>query len=424
MAMFGSQGLETAVGLATLFFILATAASAICEVISRWFSKRSRNLERCIGALLSGLDVKQAKDAGKDVKRQARGGWWRTGWSGWTKSGWRKKDGQKLPAYGPQFEDALDAVRGTSVWVAAEAAAGKSLFRRAKSKGPSYLSAKAFADAVIEYIGKTMPSAGEPVSAAWPKNLEVRLSAMVAEGRDDLLEVRGGLEKWFDEAMGRAEGSYKRWATLVLFLIGLLLAGVGNVSAVDAAQNLWTDPVARTAVTGAAERYVADASTKPTTDSADSVDEAMKLVAKVGFPVGWDAEAKAVWVERGDPKIFDSWTETSAQLWIVLGWIVTALLVMLGGPFWFDLLTTLVALRGSGAKPDLAAKDDGSATKALISGTGEGADGKTGRKRLDLATGIADAEPSGERPAEPGEEAAKTLVSAGRGGWRLELTRR
>lgn len=420
--MFGSQALETAIGLTTLFFILATAASAICEVISRWFSKRSKDLERCIGALLSGIDVKQAKDAGKAVKKQARGGWWKTGWSGWTKSGWRKKD-EKLPDYGPDFEDALDAVRETSVWVAAEAAAGKSLFRRAKSKGPSYLSAKAFADAIIEYIGKTKPSAGKPVSAAWPKNLEVRLSAMVAEGRDDLLEVRAGLEKWFDEAMGRAEGSYKRWATLVLFFIGLLLAGVGNVSAIDAAQNLWTDPVARAAVTDAAEKYVADASTKPTTESVDSVDEATKLVAKVGFPVGWNATAKAVWVEKGDPKIFDSWTETRAQLWIVLGWILTGLLVMLGGPFWFDLLTRLVALRGSGAKPDLAAKDDGSATKALTSGSGEGADGKTGKKKLDLATGIADADPSAERLAEPGEKSAKRLVSAGRGGWRLELTR-
>jgi hypothetical protein len=419
--MFGSQALETAIGLATLFFILATAASAICEVISRWFSKRSKDLERCIGALLSGIDVKKAKDAGRELKRQARGSWWKAGWSGWTKNGWRKKDGKKLAAFDPDYQAALDAVKQTSVWLAAEAAAGKSLFRRTKRKGPSYLSAKAFADAVIEYIAKAEPSDGKPASASWPDNLEARLSAMVAEGRDDLLEVKAGLEKWFDEAMGRAEGSYKRWATLVLFSIGLLLAGVGNVSAIDAAQDLWTDPVARAAVTDAAQAYVSDASTKPNAESVNSVDKATKLVAKVGFPVGWDAEAKAVWVEKGDPKIFDSWSETRSQLWIALGWILTALLVMLGGPFWFDLLTRLVALRGSGAKPDPAAKDDGSATKALTSGAGEGAAGTTGKKKLDLATGIADAVPSAGRPAKHGENSGKTLVS--RRGWRLELTR-
>lgn len=408
VAVFGSQALETAVGLATLFFILATAASAICETISRWFSKRSKDLERCIGALLSGMDLKKAKDEAKKAKKagkKAVGAEWK-----------------KLSDLDPSYQTALDAVKSTSVWLAAEAAAGKSLFRRSKSKGPSYLSAKAFADAVIEYISKAEPS-GAPVSASWPKNLEVRLSAMVAEGRVDLLEVKAGLESWFDEAMARAEGSYKRWATLVLFFVGLLLAGVGNVSAVDAAQDLWADPVARVAVTDAAEKYVADASTKPTTDSVDSVDEATKLIAKVGFPVGWNVEAKAVWSEGGDPKIFDSWSDSRAQLWVILGWILTALFVMLGGPFWFDLLTRLVALRGSGVKPSPAAKDDGSATKILTSGAGAGVAGITGKKKLDLATGIADPEPSAATTADATDKSWKTLASVRRGSWRLELRR-
>ncbi|WP_159083777.1 hypothetical protein [Nocardioides terrigena] len=407
--MFGSQALETAIGLATLFFILATGASAICEVISRWFSKRSTDLERCIGALLSGMDAKKAKDEGKRAKKAGKKA--------------VEDEGKEWGDLDPTYQHALDAVKNTSVWLAAEAAAGKSLFRRTKSKGPSYLSSKAFADAVIEYISQVEPSDERPVSESWPENLKVRLSAMIAEGRDDLLEVKAGLETWFDESMARAEGSYKRWATLVLFFIGLLLAGAGNVSAIDAAQDLWTDPVARAAVTDAAEKYVTDASTNPTSDSVDSVDEATKLVAKVGFPVGWNAEAKAVWVEGSDPKVFGSWSETRAQLWVVLGWILTALLVMLGGPFWFDLLTRLVAVRGSGAKPDPAAKDDGSATKTLTTGAGEGVAGTTGKKKLDLATGIVEAEPSAGIAAKAGEKSGKTLVSVGRGGWRLELTR-
>lgn len=407
MAVLGSQALETAIGLVTLFFIMATAASAICEVISRWFSKRSKDLERCIAALLSGMDAKRAKDEGKKAKKASK----QAGGNAW----------KQLGDLDPSYQCALDAVKNTSVWLAAEAAAGKSLFRRTKGKGPSYLSAKAFADAVIEYIGQVEPSEGHPSSESWPENLRVRLSAMVAEGRDDLVEVKAGLEKWFDESMGRAEGSYRRWATLVLFFIGLLLAGVGNVSAIDAARDLWTDPVARAAVTDAAEKYVADASTSPTADSVDSVTEATKLVAKVGFPVGWNSEAKAVWVDRSDPKVFDSWPETRAQLSVVLGWILTALLVMLGGPFWFDLMTRLVAVRGSGAKPDLATKDAGSATRALTAGTGEVVAGTTGKK-LDLATGIAEAATSSRTTAQRSERSKKTL-SVGRDGWRLEFER-
>jgi hypothetical protein len=35
----------------------------------------------------------------------------------------------------------------------------------------------------------------------------------------------------------------------------------------------------------------------------------------------------------------------------VLGWIVTALAVSLGAPFWFDLLKKLVNIRSSGNQP-------------------------------------------------------------------------
>ena len=35
----------------------------------------------------------------------------------------------------------------------------------------------------------------------------------------------------------------------------------------------------------------------------------------------------------------------------ILGWLITALAVSLGAPFWFDLLNRLVKLRGTGTKP-------------------------------------------------------------------------
>lgn len=352
MAMFGSQALETAIGMATLFFVLATTASVICEVISRWFGKRSKDLERCIGALLSGIDVKTAKDTAD-----------------------------------PKYQEALDQVKKTSVWAAAEAAAGKSLWRRGKSKGPSYLSAKSFADAVVEYIATTTPKDGT-VSSAWPEKLRIRLETMVAEGRDDLVEVKAGLETWFDESMARAQGSYKRWATAVLFAVGLALAGAGNVSAMHAAQSLWADPVARVVLNDAAEKYVADAATTPNDTAVESIGKATDLVAKVGFPVGWNAQAKAVWVDQGDLRIADSWAATRTQVSLLLGWLVTALLIMLGGPFWFDLLTRLMAVRGTGAKPDPAATDTSSATSALTVASPAAARAST--KKLDLVTGIVD----------------------------------
>ena len=52
--MFGSQALETAIGLALLFFVLASLVSAIVEGISRLLRKRARDLEQTIGLMLSG----------------------------------------------------------------------------------------------------------------------------------------------------------------------------------------------------------------------------------------------------------------------------------------------------------------------------------------------------------------------------------
>jgi hypothetical protein len=34
----------------------------------------------------------------------------------------------------------------------------------------------------------------------------------------------------------------------------------------------------------------------------------------------------------------------------ILGWIITALAIMLGAPFWFDLLSRLIKIRGTGTK--------------------------------------------------------------------------
>jgi hypothetical protein len=52
----------------------------------------------------------------------------------------------------------------------------------------------------------------------------------------------------------------------------------------------------------------------------------------------------------------------------VFGWIITALSISLGAPFWFDLLNKLVKLRGTGSKITTEPRDAGTSTK--VPGTG------------------------------------------------------
>ena len=37
----------------------------------------------------------------------------------------------------------------------------------------------------------------------------------------------------------------------------------------------------------------------------------------------------------------------------ILGWLITALAISLGAPFWFDLLTKLVNIRGTGQTKEI-----------------------------------------------------------------------
>ena len=52
----------------------------------------------------------------------------------------------------------------------------------------------------------------------------------------------------------------------------------------------------------------------------------------------------------------ECWNQTKARsgTWWVLkliGWVITAFAISLGGPFWFELLNRIVDLRGAGKKP-------------------------------------------------------------------------
>jgi hypothetical protein len=323
----GSQALETAIGLALLFFVAATAASTVVEVIARLLGKRSQNLEAGIAAML-----------GDDA------------------------DGPNA------VSDALGVFKGTSVYTAACAAAGKSFLAR-NAKNPSYLSAKAFADGICEML---VDGGGLRPLDSLPINLQRRLRPLALEAGGDLIAVKSGLERWFDETMQRAAGAYKRWATSVLFAVGLFFAVSANISTVHVADQLWQSPVTRQAVVDAAGKVVAPGAS-PT--QLDSVASTTSRLQELSLPIGWDQAARSSWHSVW----WQPWHWGLSRTATFMGWLVTALLVMLGGPFWFDLLTRLVSLRSSGIRPPPAADDPASATRAGLAsasaGPGDGQDG-------------------------------------------------
>ena len=361
--MFGSQALETAIGLVLMFFVIATAVSVLVEIVSRMLSKRGKDLEALITVMITGRPPSQQAAAA-------------------------------AAAYKTQAGEFITAFKGTSVYTALEAAAGESrtLFkRRTSARLPSYISAKSFADAVAE-----LAAASESVDHL-PAGLQKRLKPLVAEVGSDVTKLKAGVERWYDETMDRAGGAYKRWATWWIFGIGLVLVVVANANTVTVAEKLWRDPVTRQVVADSAagvasntsnrtgtctdtasttpttvaqaapsggsapEPTTTTSSTPPTSAAPPSVACQIKSVAdatdqlhSLGLPIGWDKAAT------------DGFRHFGGLVKNIVGLLLTAFLVMLGAPFWFDLLTKLVSLRSSGTKPDQAPNDPASATSQVI----------------------------------------------------------
>jgi hypothetical protein len=298
LRVFGSQALETVVGLALLFFVLSSLASALVEGLSRLLGKRAKDLEATIGQMLG--------DPRNPLADQRR---------------------------------ALELFRGTAIYSSAEAAAKQGAWLLTKRVKPSYLSARSFADAVVELGALTTPTG--------LRGLDKRVETLVAESGARVVEVKAGLESWFDETMSRLAESYKRWSTAVLFVVGLAVAVIGNVSTLHVTQALWRTPVLREAAVNAAQQTAAGSTV------GENVRQVQELGA-LGLPIGWTGV--------GD------WAGAS-WLWPHIGgWLVTALLLMLGAPFWFDVLSKVVALRSTGNRPLPATKDEASAT-AMLSAT-------------------------------------------------------
>jgi hypothetical protein len=343
--MFGSQALETLIGLVLMFFILSLAASAVVEAIAQVFRKRARNLEQAIAGMfigppnvseLSEDDEKAAGTAGGGTDRKV------------TRPELRRITKRRS-------DEALSSFKGTSVYGALQAGS-----RRAR---PSYISARAFADAVGEMIdnGRGFLESMDNL----PSGLRARLKAATRKPAADITEkallIRSEVEQWFDDTMARLEGAYKRWVNLWLFIVGLFLAVLVNASAFHVANDLWNQPATREAVVNAAAGVEA-VDDRTIQDVARTTEELQQLQ----LPVGWPTIDRVEGFPNNRDEIRAVWDASWRR---IPGWLATALLVMLGAPFWFDLLTKLIALRGVGPKPPPAADDPASATAKVAEGS-------------------------------------------------------
>jgi hypothetical protein len=88
--------------------------------------------------------------------------------------------------------------------------------------------------------------------------------------------------------------------------------------------------------------------------------ELQKLEAH-GLPIGFSCLGQASLEQTDWKAVLDkcaaNFRQQAAGNWAlkIIGWLITALAVAMGAPFWFDLLSRLINVRGSGPKPATSA---------------------------------------------------------------------
>ena len=305
--MFGSELLDVAIGTAFVFLLLSLICSAVNELLETRLKNRAGDLEKgIIGLLGSQQDL--------DLVKQFY------------------NHGLIYSLYRGSYE---------------QASKNKTL--------PSYIPAQNFASALTSILG-TVRDAAPTLDAIRAsignlKNDQVKsaLLTLLNDAGNDLQKFRTGLEGWFNSAMDRVSGWYKRRTHVIIFALGFVIAVTLNVNSISIAQDLWTNKATRDALVGAAQGYLekhpAPATNPPPaanvpSSGASALDPGLKAdldeLEKTGIPVGWSK------------KILNDY-RTRPALWFaaLVGWFLTAAAASLGAPFWFDLLSKIVILRSS-----------------------------------------------------------------------------
>jgi hypothetical protein len=199
-----------------------------------------------------------------------------------------------------------------------------------RAGGPSYIPAANFAFAVQGIITKnaavaTINDLRDAIASLPDGDLKTSLTTLLQDSTLTLEQARQRLQQWFDEVMSRVSGWYARKIRWITFGIAFTVTLVLNVDTREVAIKLANSTSLRlTAVALAEQRVAAGSAENGRPQTQFSVAEHDLFGNIIGAN--------------------DRYERFGEHL---PGWIVTAIAVSFGAPFWFDLLNKVVNLRSS-----------------------------------------------------------------------------
>jgi len=313
--MFGSNILDVAIGIIFLYILISIICSAIRESIEARLKTRAAYLEHGIRELLNDREGKGLVTHffNHPLIYGLFSGDYKPGGS--AKRPGMFASGGNLPSYIPaeNFACALMdmAARGPD----------------AEADGSAQSAHAVSLNTIRSNISKLQNSKVERV-----------LLAAIDSAQGDINKVLASIEAWFDGAMDRVSGQYKRSTHWVIFWIALAIVVTLNVNTITIADYLYRNDTVRAALVARATEAAKD----PAFPS-HNYNDAKKELDSINLPIGWSAGWNRLsdWSQRGSKEWLSAWI---AQ---ILGWLLTAFAATLGAPFWFDVLNKVVLLRST-----------------------------------------------------------------------------
>ncbi|ELS00638.1 hypothetical protein Xen7305DRAFT_00003390 [Xenococcus sp. PCC 7305] len=363
--------LDIAIGLVFIYLILSLLASEIQELFAGFFQWRAKHLKMSIYRMLIGTG--NVKELEQILKYK-------------TEENIEDKINAEIEGVNNESKkELLNANKSIILLIheiyshyeiasLSQSSLGFAVTQTKDLYGPSYIPPESFAEAFIDILAEKKKKFDEnnPENKdldliatvignklnSLPDNLKAILARIAEKAvlKVDMLDPKPQgsqytssvmvqfqveIANWFSNSQDRTSGTYKRNSKLGLFLIGLLAAIFANANTFTILENLHDEDV-REAVVTQAISTANDCQDKKGEDLATCIDDKVDAALESNkLPIGWFES-----IDQESPN-----NVLKIVFYDLLGFIVTGLAIMMGAPFWFDLLKKFVNVRNAGPKP-------------------------------------------------------------------------
>jgi hypothetical protein len=334
--MFGSDVIDVAIGIVFVYLLVSFVCSAAVELVEVVLKNRPKKLMQGIAELL------QSDDWVKKIYNDPQV-------SALFKGTFAPSTTRNLPSYIPSRNFALAVLNQLEDPSQLNTSVEKLALTSDETTALDALRAKSPLDEVDKAKLKVL-EAKEHIYQA------LKSALLTTEG--DINKVIKNIEDWYNSSMDRVSGWFKRRTHMILLCFGAVAAVVYNIDSMFIVTRLANDKTVRQAVVASAGATISDAQKQASKPAATDTTNKAALDRLTQAIDTMQTETKGL-IGWGEHPVFDSDLIRPALRDHGVGWLLTAIAVSFGAPFWFDVLNKFMVVRST-VKPKEKSEPEGS----------------------------------------------------------------